>query len=569
MKKCKDCDFPCNDDFEICPICGKNLDDESLVYQKQNNNGALLNMGDANAIAGDVNVVGTSNPKQGDSNPLLNMGDANAIAGDVKVEGSPNPKQVGTNPVLSMGDANAINGGINISLGTGYAQQKSDVQILSEKKLQYRKCCEEKLSDGILTYDERRWLEKKRSELDLSKDIAEMILNEVKVQSHNAPREVIPNVHKLRLDKLKGNIESNNVDYVKQNITWLKNLADIYQNDELQYLCYMAMAAVNPKECVKAYCDRKDDKYWHTFWSYLAFLKLEDKQNAESVLLELDSWSNYMPEDNQKILASLGEFVNGDEECAKTIMQQIGNDYSQIITPLYMVLSSLINYNHNDSEIKSVIDRYSFYVDNFFNKVLEDKMQEGESCALKKYKWGKYCYDNKKYGEAVKLFRELAELGYADAQNVLGFCYDMGNGVSRDYKEAVKLYRKSAEQGNASAQNNLGYCYSKGNGVPQDYKKAVEWYRKSARQGNASAQNNLGNCYYKGNGVPQDYKEAVIWYQKSAEQGFSSAQYNLGICYEKGRGVDSKNVSEAKKWYKKAGLQGSENAKQRLKNLGS
>ena len=541
MKKCKDCDFLCNDDFEICPICGKNLDDESLVNQKQNNNGALLN-----------------------------MGDANAIAGDVKVEGSPNPKQVGTNPVLSMGDANAINGGINISLGTGYAQQKSDAQILSEKKLQYRKCCEEKLSDGILTQEERLQLDGIRSELDLPYDIAENILNEVKARCRRTPKKEIHVAEQLKLNTLKCEIESNNVDYVKQNITWLENLAKNYQNDEVQYLYYMAMAAVNPKECVESYDDSKDDKYWHTFWSYVAFLKLNDVKNAYRVMFnDLDSWSSYMPEDNQTILASLGSFMNGDEECAKEMMEQIGNDYSPIIAPLFEVLKSLVYYNHNDSKIKSVIDKYRFYVDNFFGKALEDKVQQGEGYALKKYKWGKYCYDNKKYGEAVKLFSELAELGYADAQNVLGFCYDMGNGVSRDYKEAVKLYRKSAEQGNASAQNNLGYCYSKGNGVPQDYKKAVEWYRKSARQGNASAQNNLGNCYYKGNGVPQDYKEAVIWYQKSAEQGFSSAQYNLGICYEKGRGVDSKNVSEAKKWYKKAGLQGSENAKQRLKNLGS
>ena len=52
--------------------------------------------------------------------------------------------------------------------------------------------------------------------------------------------------------------------------------------------------------------------------------------------------------------------------------------------------------------------------------------------------------------------------------------------VAQDKKESVKLYRQAAEQGVAEAQYKLGYCYAEGEGVEQDKKEAVKWFRKAA-----------------------------------------------------------------------------------------
>ena len=104
---------------------------------------------------------------------------------------------------------------------------------------------------------------------------------------------------------------------------------------------------------------------------------------------------------------------------------------------------------------------------------------------------GKEYYNNKDYFEAIKLFRNSAELGNAAGQNSLGVMFREGSGVSRDYSEAIKWFRKSAEQGNAKGQGNLGWMYHNGYGVSQDYSEAVKWYRKSAEQGNENAKNNL------------------------------------------------------------------------------
>ncbi len=183
-----------------------------------------------------------------------------------------------------------------------------------------------------------------------------------------------------------------------------------------------------------------------------------------------------------------------------------------------------------------------------------------------------YCYRKglgvtQDYYEAEKWYRKAAEQGNKYAQCNLGYCYESGQGVTKDYAEAVKWYRKAVEQGLARAQCNLGYCYELGQGVTKDIAEAVKWYRKAAEQGNAIGQCNLGYCYESGQGVTKDYAEAVKWYRKAAEQGHARAQNNLGACYEDGLGV-TKSITEAVKWYKKAAEQGYEKAKTNLRRLG-
>ena len=107
------------------------------------------------------------------------------------------------------------------------------------------------------------------------------------------------------------------------------------------------------------------------------------------------------------------------------------------------------------------------------------------------YERGEQYYDEGNYTEAVKWFSKAAEQGYADAQNNLGWCYALGEGVSIDYQKAVKWWRKAAEQGDTDAQYSLGESYEYGEGVTKDYEEAVKWYRKAAKQGNEDAQKRL------------------------------------------------------------------------------
>lgn len=94
---------------------------------------------------------------------------------------------------------------------------------------------------------------------------------------------------------------------------------------------------------------------------------------------------------------------------------------------------------------------------------------------------GEYvAYDRANYKTALRVWREKAEGGDAEAQVIVGEIYEKGLGISPDYASAAEWYRKAADQGNERALTNLAYLYEQGLGVEQDLAKAINLYRKAA-----------------------------------------------------------------------------------------
>lgn len=126
-----------------------------------------------------------------------------------------------------------------------------------------------------------------------------------------------------------------------------------------------------------------------------------------------------------------------------------------------------------------------------------------------------------------------------------------------------RLY--DAEHGDLWAQNHIGRCYALGDGVERNDSLAIKWYRLAAEGGYDMSQRNLGVCYYKGVcGLDVDYIEAVKWLRKAAEQGNDDAQYLMGCCYKEGKGVEQ-NEEEAFRWLRLAARQEHEGAQKLLR----
>ena len=87
--------------------------------------------------------------------------------------------------------------------------------------------------------------------------------------------------------------------------------------------------------------------------------------------------------------------------------------------------------------------------------------------------------------------KALADKSDADAQLIVGYLYDLGEGVPENDAEAVKWYRKAAQQGYSDAQQNLGFMYAKGEGVQKNYSLAYVWWSMAKWRGNASAAKNI------------------------------------------------------------------------------
>lgn len=86
---------------------------------------------------------------------------------------------------------------------------------------------------------------------------------------------------------------------------------------------------------------------------------------------------------------------------------------------------------------------------------------------------------------------------------------------SQDYKRAIVLLTPLAQSGNAEAQCLLGNCYQLGLGIAPDQEQALKWYRAAAEQGNAIAANNLAGILLISDRAMADY-----WFSQAREKGF-------------------------------------------------
>ncbi|KAF9158462.1 hypothetical protein DFQ26_007630 [Actinomortierella ambigua] len=137
----------------------------------------------------------------------------------------------------------------------------------------------------------------------------------------------------------------------------------------------------------------------------------------------------------------------------------------------------------------------------------------------------------------IRHLRQLATVGDAEAQLVLGWMCDHHHAAAGTVDDAPLWYRKAAEQGHSTAQLKLARLYeSKFSSDPaKNDAEAAPWYAKAAEGGDAHAQLRLGLFYARGRGqLPKSNVDAARWFERAAEQGLADAQYNIGLMYSRG-----------------------------------
>lgn len=120
------------------------------------------------------------------------------------------------------------------------------------------------------------------------------------------------------------------------------------------------------------------------------------------------------------------------------------------------------------------------------------------------------------------LFLRAAELGHADAQYVVGRCFEDGleeAGVEKDSARAAEWYARAVAQGHALAMQALAECYLHGDGVPEDQKRAFDLLHRSLEAGNQGVLELLAYCYFYGWGVEPDGERAIEYDLRACEHG--------------------------------------------------
>ncbi len=137
--------------------------------------------------------------------------------------------------------------------------------------------------------------------------------------------------------------------------------------------------------------------------------------------------------------------------------------------------------------------------------------------------------------KSLELYMKNAELGYLDAQVVLGIIYykDFAQfEIEQNVKEAIRWFEKSEKS--SLSKYYLGNIYYNGNGVDKDVKKAIKYWEEASFLGEMSSKFSLAMCYYDGNGIEKKIAEAIKLLEELSKSGHRDAKYVLAIYYSNG-----------------------------------
>lgn len=141
---------------------------------------------------------------------------------------------------------------------------------------------------------------------------------------------------------------------------------------------------------------------------------------------------------------------------------------------------------------------------------------------------------------AAEYYAKGAELGSYIAKYNLAELYRHGD-IKRNDKEALRLYKEAADAGYANAMAQFGNClylnfdkdYARGMSKKEREAEALAWIRKAAEKGSAIGCYFLGKAYYYGHmGLSSNTMEAYEWFKKGADKGDSDCSFFIREHYK-------------------------------------
>lgn len=112
------------------------------------------------------------------------------------------------------------------------------------------------------------------------------------------------------------------------------------------------------------------------------------------------------------------------------------------------------------------------------------------------------------------------------------------SGDEADVNGAIRLFREAAKRGNAEAMRRLGNLSRWGVGTAPDEAQAAKWFAKAAKRGETESRYELATMQLVGSGVPQDVDAALAELESLARQGHARATLALARVYLEGVWVE-------------------------------
>ena len=335
----------CNKHFEsgkFCPDCGVPLIEEA---PQQNVSGVSLNLGDANAISGGLHVS--------DSHDVTNV--------DNSVH-------------------NITNNTSTVNNITNVAAQKTESEILQERKIEFMEAVKQVFADGLLEQDEVMFLERERLRIGLDEVTAKRLIETAR-KSTNEVRQTLSPTQAFMLKQIKQVIKSNQIEQIKRLLPRLEAIAKSTLDEESHYLYGVTLAAVDPQKLISDYEALTGDDYWQTYWAYIAYTKLGDFKKAEDILLVLPRYTQYS-EENATLLTAVGAMREFGADTARDFLNTVTGMYSNTLENFVMALFHLLEPDAIDIP-EDAAGSVNFYLENIlqFEDAEERARREAEERA--------------------------------------------------------------------------------------------------------------------------------------------------------------------------------------------
>lgn len=326
-------------DGKFCPECGTKL------IEKPATSGVNLNLGDANAISGGLHVS--------DSHDVTNV--------DNSVH-------------------NITNNTSTVNNITNVAAQKTESEILQERKIEFMEAVKQVFADGLLEQDEVMFLERERLRIGLDEVTAKRLIETAR-KSTNEVRQTLSPTQAFMLKQIKQVIKSNQIDQIKRLLPRLETIAKSTLDEESHYLYGVALAATDPQKLINEYEALTGDDYWQTYWAYIAYTKLGDFKKAEEVLLVLPRYTQYS-EENETLLTAVGAMREFGADTAFDFLNTITGMYSNTLENFVMALFHLLEPDAIDIP-EDAAGSVNFYMENIlqFEDAEERARREAEERA--------------------------------------------------------------------------------------------------------------------------------------------------------------------------------------------
>ncbi|MBP3196433.1 MAG: hypothetical protein J6N21_05455 [Butyrivibrio sp.] len=469
----------------------------------------------------------------------LNLGDANAISGGVNMSDNHSVSNNTVNTTTSNVDShNVITNNI-----TQVEREKTAEELKHEKELAFREECLKVYSNGIMTSEGKRKLDDLRYRLGLDENTANKILSEVTKRSERKSSSLSP-VHQITYNNIKTAIIANRLDLVDRLMAQLKAMVQRYSAEEIQFTYYMLQAVLHPKECTEEYESHYEDKYWQTFWSSIAYRRLGNIEKSELLVADVgDKWTDTIPQENVFVLATVNALIDKDMDTAKSLFDNIGGEHSPYLSNLATCLYTLIYGDMlSPEELKQMKKDSVFYTKNLFaeineyhsekkrleaeaeaKRVAEEKKLQEETERLAKEKKKKkqeeaealrVAEEKNRKAEAERIAEESTKKASAvtkfDTQLMLPYIDEFGYLRKLDASGLAELKSVllTAPKNNYQAQFLLGQLYIQENTSASNLRLAYDAIKSASEHGIYEAGAFMAYFYLYGKVVPQDLDEA-------------------------------------------------------------